>query len=76
MTFFSEFKPHIVQFNDGTYAIRKRVIPFGELKYMNTWDNYWWSYGNRKCAATTLEEVTKAFDILNKPIDKDAGKPV
>ena len=61
---YNPFKPHIVQFPNGKYAIRKYGFPFWD--YLDSSDlNYWWSTSSfvyKYCTFNTLEAAKKALD--------------
>lgn len=72
--FFSSFKPHIVQFNDGTFAIRKRGIST-RLKYYSIPGEEWYIYKERVFAKTySLKAAVEGLASLSKPFDKDEGR--
>lgn len=75
MKFYNPFKPHIVEFADGTFAVRKR----GWLGFMWTYkDRNGWSYSTtsdiqwwlndylRHCKVGTYDEAVKVMSMSKK----------
>lgn len=64
---FNFFKPHIVQFRDGKYAIRKRTLLGYRYKDL-THVSFWWNYkeyreGTKK--SETLMHVENLLEALS-----------
>lgn len=63
MKFYNPFKPHIVQFSNGKYAVRRWSVLAWEYKEHITFNNeviYWWNameYVKKWCMVDTLEEA-------------------
>jgi hypothetical protein len=63
MKFYNPFKPHIVQFSNGKYAVRRWNLLAWEYKEHITFGNeviYWWNameYVKKWCMIDTLEEA-------------------
>lgn len=39
---YNPFQPHVVQFENGSFGVRKRELFTGWLYYSQTGENYWW----------------------------------
>lgn len=64
MKFYNPFKPHIVEFTDGTFAVRKSSLVY--WSYYSKRCVEWWSceeYVQKYCRVDTLEE---AKSVLNR----------
>ena len=68
---FKSFKPHIVSFANGTFAVRKRFLFW--YHYASRDADFWWpaEYKNDYCICKTLEQ---AKEVLCRISDK--GVPV
>ena len=42
MKLYNPFKPHLVQFKNGKYAVRRYCFPL-EWEYRSRTNNYWWN---------------------------------
>lgn len=59
MKFYNPFKPHIVQFGSGKYAVRRLTLLVG-YQYIDRDTTYWWGtdeYVDRYCVFNTLYDV-------------------
>lgn len=75
MKFYNPFKPHIVEFADGTFAVRKRGW-LGLLwiykdcmgwSYSTTSNIQWWTNNYlRHCKVKTYDEAVKVMSIRKK----------
>lgn len=63
MKFYNPFKAHIVQFDDGKFAVRRWSVLAWEYKEYITYGNdaiYWWNameYVKKWCMVDTLEQA-------------------
>jgi len=67
MQLYNPFKPHIVQFNNGKYGVRKLspILLFGWMYFDQQSANYWWSteeYIPKYCISETLEKLKQPLD--------------
>lgn len=75
MKFYNPFKPHIVEFTDGTFAVRKRgwLGIIWLYKDSNGWsssttsDIQWWTNDYLKhCKVKTYNEAVKVLALTRK----------
>jgi hypothetical protein len=75
--FYNPFKPHIVQFADGKFAVRRRCFIGWEYKERVTFKNedvYWWyltEYAKRHCTVDTYEEAVALRDKVHVKFDPE-----
>lgn len=57
MKLFNPFKPHIVQFGDGTYGVRRLwgFPPFGDWQMLGSSDGLWFCFDPENYGRGTLE---------------------
>jgi hypothetical protein len=64
---YNPLRPHIVEFANGNFAIRKFVVPWGWMYYDNQRygsDQYWWTF-TKHSAWFLIPTLDKAQDILH-----------
>mgnify|MGYP000729946247 CR=1 FL=1 len=62
MKFYNPFKPHIVEFTDGTFAVRKSSLFWWVYKGHNPHAIKWWmleEYVPEYCIVDTLEKAKR-----------------
>lgn len=68
MKFYNPFKPHIVQFPNGKYAVRRWSVLMWEYKEHITFSDeeiFWWNameYVKKWCMVDTLEQAKALRD--------------
>ena len=79
MKFYNPFKPHIVKFRNGKFAIRRAGFPFGFWEYLDKFTlDFWWSipqYVANNAFFSSKEEAQTRFDVY-KQAPRDNGVPV
>jgi hypothetical protein len=61
MKIYNIFRPHIIERMDGTFQIRKFIIPDG-WRYLDLDEGrHWWSNGYQNYSAGTKEECEKTL---------------
>jgi len=84
MKFYNPYKPHIAQFKDGKFAVRKLTNSgWGFISHdlRDDYDDYWWCvaeniHKHAKCELSTcriiitkLNEKTKMLDVSSKWVE-------
>lgn len=71
--FYNPFKPHIVQFANGKFAVRRRIFIGWEYKERTEFNNsdceYWWykvEYVKKYCMVDTHEQAVILRDKTNR----------
>ena len=65
-----DFKPHIVKFEDGEYAIRKCTL-FG-WRFRSLYNTWWWDkYNLHQCKTDNLKRLRNTLKYPN-----DIGTPI
>lgn len=79
--YYDIFKPHIVEFNDGTYAVRKFSIMHMGFVFLDADKprlNYWWFYNENLHHAKVFKygDALKLYSELKKPENPNKVKRV
>ena len=71
--FYNPFKPHIVQFANGKFAVRKwRVLWLYKENYTFSFDEvFWWNTEENVQKFCTVNTYGEAFTLLKKKHVKD-----
>jgi hypothetical protein len=70
MKFYNPFKAHIVQFDNGKYAVRRWCVAWEYKEHitLSNEDIYWWNtmeYAKRWCMVDTLEQAQALRDKVH-----------
>lgn len=80
MKLYNPFKPHLVQFANGKFAMRRlRLLGF---EYMDKWPeadgrifNYWWPASLIPREEMSFSTAEEAKATLRNRIERDSGEP-
>lgn len=64
MKLYNPFKAHIVEFANGTFAIRR--LGFMGFEYADKIDNYWWYQKSNLSKYSTFISLSDATDQMHK----------
>lgn len=72
MKLYNPFKPHVVELNQGGFAVRKLSLIYG-WQFRSKWDladdekTFWWTLSRHVHEHAKLSTVGEAIELLNKP---------
>lgn len=77
MKFYNPFKPHIVEFENGKFAVRKSALFHwlykGHTLFTTEKEEHWWflhEYVVKHCMVNTLEEARTVLNRENTKVEK------